>query len=103
MVKILGSHWTATARLKLGSPQPDSCCPATIRLLHWVHVKSQHSRWAPGLSDHLQQVSDARKTAVNNNELYRLQVDIIALQETRLPEFGIIRERLFILLGGQGS
>ena len=27
------------------------------------------------------------------NELYRLQVDIIALQETRLPESGIIRER----------
>ena len=26
---ILGSHWTATARLKLGSPQPIRCCPAT--------------------------------------------------------------------------
>ena len=39
-----------------------------------------------GLSDNLQQVSDARKTAVINNELCRLQVDIIALQETRLPE-----------------
>ena len=47
----------------------------------------------PGLSDNLQQVSDARKTAVINNELCRLQVYIIALQETRLPESGIIRER----------
>ena len=47
----------------------------------------------PGLSDNLQQVSDAWKTAVINNELCRLQVDIIALQETRLPESGIIRER----------
>ena len=47
----------------------------------------------PGLSDNLQQVSDVRKTAVINNELCRLQVDIIALQETRLPESGIIRER----------
>ena len=28
-----------------------------------------------------------------NNELCRLQVEIIALQETRLPESGIIRER----------
>ena len=28
-----------------------------------------------------------------NNELCRLQVDIIALQETRLSESGIIRER----------
>ena len=44
-----------------------------------------------GLSDNLQQVSDAQKTAVINNELCRLQVDIIALQETRLPESGIIR------------
>ena len=25
--EILGSHWTATTRLKLGSSQPDSCCP----------------------------------------------------------------------------
>ena len=35
--EILGSHWTATARLKLGSPEPDLCCPATIRLPHWVY------------------------------------------------------------------
>ena len=33
------------------------------------------------------------KTAVINNELCRLQVDIIALQETRVAESGIIRER----------
>ena len=47
----------------------------------------------PGLSDNLQQVSDERKTAVINNEMCWLQVDIIALQEARLPESGIIRER----------
>ena len=47
----------------------------------------------PGLSDNLQQVSDVRKTAVINNELCRLHVDIIALQETRLPEPSNIRER----------
>ena len=46
-----------------------------------------------GLSDNLQQVNDARKTAVINNELCRLQLDIIALKETRLPECVIIRER----------
>ena len=58
-----------------------------------------------GLSDNLQQVSVVRKkTAVINNELCRLQVDIIALQETRLPESGIIRKRDYsILLAGQGS
>ena len=33
-----------------------------------------------------------------NNELCRLQVDIIALQETRLPESGIIRERDYLFL-----
>ena len=47
----------------------------------------------PGLSDNLQQISDARKSSVINNELCRLHVNIIALQETRLPESGIIRER----------
>ena len=31
VVEILGSNWRATVRLKLGSPQPDRCCPATIR------------------------------------------------------------------------
>ena len=30
---IFGSHWTATARLKLGSPQPIRCCPATAASL----------------------------------------------------------------------
>ena len=39
-----------------------------------------------GLSDNLQQVNDARKTALINKDLRRLQVDIIALQETRLAE-----------------
>ena len=35
---IVGSHWTAIARLKLGSPQPERCCPATVCYHHWVHV-----------------------------------------------------------------
>ena len=50
----------------------------------------------PGLSDNLQQVSDAQKAAVINNELCQFQVDIIVLQETRLPESGIIRERDYL-------
>ena len=33
---IIASHWPATARLKLGSPQPVRCWPATVRLLQWV-------------------------------------------------------------------
>ena len=34
---ILGSHWTAIARLKLGSPQTERCCPRTVCYPHWVH------------------------------------------------------------------
>ncbi|XP_069161787.1 craniofacial development protein 2-like [Procambarus clarkii] len=49
----------------------------------------------PGLSENLQEVNDARKTAVINNELFRLQMDIVALQETRLPATGSIRKKEF--------
>ena len=33
----LGSHWTAIAHLKLGSPQPVRCFPNTVCHPHWVH------------------------------------------------------------------
>ena len=46
-----------------------------------------------GLSHNLQDISDARKTAVINDELYRLNVDIVGLQETRLAESGSIKEK----------
>ncbi|XP_069181296.1 craniofacial development protein 2-like [Procambarus clarkii] len=49
----------------------------------------------PGLSEDLLEVNDARKTAVINNELCRVQMDIVALQETRLPTTGRIREKDF--------
>jgi exonuclease III len=42
-------------------------------------------------SDH--SINDARKTAVINNELSRLGIDIAALQETRLSDAGIIHEQ----------
>ena len=45
-----------------------------------------------GLSDDLQQIDDKRKTAVIDAELARLNVDIAALQETRLAENGSLRE-----------
>ena len=47
----------------------------------------------PGLSDDLQQISDARKTAIIDRELKRLNIDIAALQETRLPGCGSLKER----------
>ena len=34
--EVFAPHWTATARLKLGSPQPIRCCPAPAYLPHWV-------------------------------------------------------------------
>ena len=51
----------------------------------------------PGFSDNLQEVNDARKTAAIDRELSRLQMDIVALQETRFPETGSVRERDFTL------
>ena len=46
----------------------------------------------PGLSDDLRQIDDLRKTAVS-----RLNVDIAALQETRLAAKGTLREKVYTL------
>ena len=46
-----------------------------------------------GISDDLQSINDSRRTAVINNELHRLDVDIVALQETRLAEAASLREK----------
>ncbi|KAI8779230.1 Craniofacial development protein 2 [Biomphalaria glabrata] len=58
-----------------------------MRLATW-NVRTM----CPGLTDDLRQIDDARKTAVINNELKRLHIDIAALQETRLAENGMLRE-----------
>ena len=41
-------------------------------------------------------ISNARKTAITNNELLCLKFDIAALQETRLAGQGSIRENSYI-------
>ena len=46
----------------------------------------------PGLSQDLQDISDARKTAVINDELKRLNVNIATLQETWLANAGTLKE-----------
>ncbi|XP_047486851.1 uncharacterized protein LOC125037704 [Penaeus chinensis] len=46
-----------------------------------------------GISINLGSINDLRKTAVINNELSRLDVDIVALQETRLAEAASLREK----------
>jgi len=35
--EVIAPHWTATASLKLGSPQPVRCCLASTYLPHWVY------------------------------------------------------------------
>ena len=121
MGEVIASHWAATACLKLGSPQPVRCCPVSLTVCVGLRVKTDKridncapgnrtmktpalklGSWnvrtmTPGFSDDLQEVNDARKTAAIARELSRLQMDIIALQETRLPETGSVRERDFTL------
>ena len=46
-----------------------------------------------GISDDLQSIDDLRKTAVINDELARLNINIAALQETRLAEAACLREK----------
>ena len=57
-----------------------------------------------GIYEDLQDVSDSRKTAVINKELMRLNVDIATLQETRLADSGVLKEKYYIFYSqGKGS
>ena len=57
-----------------------------------------------GISENLQDVSDSRKTAVINNELMRLNVEIATLQETRLANSGALKENDYTFYWqGKGS
>ena len=49
----------------------------------------------PGLTSDLMMVTDMRKTAMIKNKLERLQLDVVALQETRLAESGTLGERSY--------
>lgn len=52
----------------------------------------------PGLSQDLLDISNARKTAVINDKLKRLGVDIATLQETRLANAGTLKEKNYTFL-----
>ena len=57
-----------------------------------------------GLTPNLKDINDARKTAVINDELKRLDVDIVTLQETRLADAGTLREKDYTFYWqGKGS
>ena len=47
----------------------------------------------PRFSDDMQEIDDVHKTAVSNVKLSRLQMDIVALQETRLPDTESVKEK----------
>ena len=59
-----------------------------LKLGCW-HVRTMTT----GFSASLQDVKDSRKTAVINDELKRLNVDIATLQETRLADSGSLKEK----------
>ena len=56
----------------------------------------------PGLSDDLQQVKDARKTAIIDSELAKRNIDLAALQETRLAASGSLKEKYTFFWQGLG-
>ena len=59
-----------------------------LKLGTWNVRKMTH-----GFSDDLQEIDDVRKTAVIGMELSRLQMGIVALQETRLLDSGFVKEK----------
>ena len=54
----------------------------------------------PGFSHDLDNVDDSSKTDFVSScwELSRLEMDVVALQETRLPVFGFVEEKEFSYL-----
>ena len=60
----------------------------TLKLGSW-NVRTMTT----GMDTDIYNTTDARKAAIINNELFRLKVDIAALQETRLAGQGSIIEK----------
>ena len=85
---------------------------ASARYIFWVGCTSialKLGTWnvrtmLTGISENLQDVSDSRKTAVINNELLGLNVDIVTLEETRLADSGALKEKDYTFYWqGKGS
>ena len=73
-------------KAKKGQKERSRRC--TMRLATW-NVRTM----TPGIADTIAGIKDARKTAVIDKELTRLNIDIAALQETRLADSGTLREK----------
>lgn len=65
--------------------------------------KSNVRTMIPGFRDNPQYISDTRKTAVIDFEPSSLQMDIVTLQETRLPGFSSVREWNFTFFWQENS
>ena len=114
--EVIQAPRTATVYLKLSSPQPIRCCPATGHLPHCMHQAQDISKkWtatvAPNnykrstkkpalrfgcwnvcmmktaLSADFQTISNVQKTAIINSELLCLQIDITTLQGTQPADY----------------
>lgn len=101
--EIFATHWTDSAHLMLGSPQPvwywpnslnhKLYNPAPNKERYKYATSTQSGMLITRLMEDLQEISDTSKAAVINNKLLRLQVDIDALQETCLAESDILHEK----------
>ena len=87
--RLQGSRQKTTGRKNKGKVPP-SKQGVELRVGTW-NVRTMQ----PGLGEDLRKMDDNRKTAIINDELLRLNVDICALQETRLAGNGHIQENDF--------
>ena len=109
------SSWAAPSQLGADSPQSvclNGCLGLRLTADKQTAICAPHKRtnltyrtpalrvatWnvrtmCSGLSDDLQLINETRKTAIIDRELERLKIDIAALQETRIPSNGSLREK----------
>ena len=61
-----------------------------LRIASW-NVRTMQT----GLSEDLEKIEDAPKTSIIDREFNRLNIDIAALQETRLPSANSLKEKSY--------
>ena len=86
----MGFRVKADKQIDIPAPCNNHKKTSALRLTTW-NVQTM----TPGFPDDLQEIVNVYKTAVINMELSRLQMDIVALQETRLPDMGSVKEKKF--------
>ena len=87
LIGCMGIRETRKADWSHGARQPQT------KLSKKTSFKTGMLECPEGLSASLQDIKDSRKTAVINDELKSLNVDIATLQETRLADSGTLKEK----------